>query len=258
MIIYVTLSIIIIMKCFESFSHLQLGSIGIVVIALVTAHCCHLIVKCKREAIRQLLRPTHEVDSKPNRQNAATQKYGDERETTLKHSLSRARVKEQIEMHLSYGDVAWVAMGKWGLATVNFALVVTQIGFCVGFTIFLGNTIQKMFPLVNGTLSFPAATLSPSDNTTMTTLVMSTVESTVETNLSLLNPPMVPPLHPRYEVLVAALVPLLVLFAFLRNVREHLGPVSIVANSAVFLAYFAVMAYIIIGRAMIILHCHPF
>ena len=226
---------------------------------MVIAHCCHLIVKCKREAIRQILQPAEQVDSKPRKKDAAA-KNEDEKEVSVKHSISKARIKEQIEMHLSYGDVAWVAMGKWGLAIVNFALVVTQIGFCVGFTIFLGNTLQKMLPLANSTIRFPASTLTPGNNsldyddiislTDSSTVETSTISLTTQANMSnssAFNPPLVAPLRPRYEVLIAAMTPIFVAFAFLRNVRKHLGPVSIVANTAVFLAYFAIMAYIIIG-----------
>ena len=60
------------------------------------------------------------------------------------------------------------------------------------------------------------------------------------------------PVHPRYEVLVAAMVPLFILLAFLRNVRQHLGPVSFVSNTAVVLAFCAVMAYISIGTVIVI------
>lgn len=165
----------------------------------------------------------------------------------MEESISELKLRDQVEKQMSYGDIAWIATGKKGLALVNFALVYTQFGFCVGYFIFLGNTIQKLFPLVNGTMPVPV-------NTTQ-------VIGGVLNDLSTLPPPssnltnsshLGPSLHhtgpaSMFYIIVACFVPAFVAFAFLRSIR-HMGPASLFANVASIIGYATVMGYILSGN----------
>lgn len=79
------------------------GIIGILIIALVTDHCCKLLVHCKN----------HLLDSK--------------------------EVK-------TYGDVGVRLMGRPGKIIVDIFLVFTQMGFCIGYSIFISQNINSFFP----------------------------------------------------------------------------------------------------------------
>ncbi len=209
-------------------------------IASATVHCCHLIVTCKKLAVLKILELEDDLIN-----------------STAILSPSKQKLRQRIERSLSYGDIAWVGAGKWGLALVNFGLVVTQFGFCVGYFIFLGNTFSNFFPLVNGTISLPSATISPSitQNATtappVTTAMESLQEDTfvqyVSSNLTGLNPSLQ---HSGpeaiYYILVASLVPIFAMFALLRNIRQ-LGSSSLIANISMLIGYFSVLGYVLSG-----------
>ena len=97
--------------------------IGIGLIALATDHCCNLIVKCKRIAIKKIC----------NRMVAEgyVQYHIDKREKHLGRSLS-------------FGQIGKVAMGKLGTFLVDTSILITQFGFCTGYFIFLGNTARSV------------------------------------------------------------------------------------------------------------------
>ena len=92
----------------------MLGVIGILVVAVVTAHCCTLIVRCKHTALTEISRGTAVKDS------------------------------ELLAEKFQYGDVAVAALGPKGRTLVDIFLFITQFGFCVGYFIFLGTTITKI------------------------------------------------------------------------------------------------------------------
>lgn len=138
------------------------------IIAILTDHCCHLIVKTKHHAIRKLLgtplvsnRAT--TSQKQNYRSYDTQDSGlddeegdetpfipkssasnsDDEETSLK---SASEHHEHIVRHMMYGDIGKVCYGKYGVGVVNFFIALTQFGFCVGYFIFIGNTVHSLFP----------------------------------------------------------------------------------------------------------------
>ncbi|KAL6071658.1 Amino acid transporter transmembrane domain [Balamuthia mandrillaris] len=79
------------------------GMIGIVIIALVTDHCCNLLVQCKNML--------------PDSEHVRT-----------------------------YGQVGVRVFGKPGRVLVDFFLAFTQLGFCVGYLIFMGQNLNSLLP----------------------------------------------------------------------------------------------------------------
>lgn len=193
-------------------------------IAIATVHCCYLIVKCKKYAIEDI------VD-----------KFNLHPESSLTHR----KLVQSIEKSLSYGDISRLALGKWGTWITNISLIVTQLGFCINYFIFIGNTIQRMFPFTNTTV-LPASDVGPAElplsnadwtmaDTTQTANWTSVVNNAAYTTA------------PSYQLLMLIPLPLFIAFALLRKIRQ-LGSSSIIANGSVLTAYIVVMYYILKGK----------
>ncbi|XP_071947943.1 uncharacterized protein [Antedon mediterranea] len=199
-------------------SGLILGLIGLLVITIVTDHCCQLIVKCKYLVVDQII---NEFVSKQGIHDVASPKIG--------------KLRERLERHLTYGDIARKSLGIWGLYVVNFALFFTQFFFCIAYMIFLGNTLQtNLFPFVNQTSETSLNELqSQKKNNTIVDVQPYARVTTA----------------PAFPILVLFPLPLFLLFVLLRNVRS-MGPISVVANISIFLGYGVVLTSLIKGFAV--------
>ena len=218
---------------FGCFSFPKLGLAGLVVIATVTVHCCYLIVRCKKSVIHNII----------------TQ-FNLHPESSVPHS----KLVETIEKSMSYGDIARLTLGKWGIWITNFSLLITQFGFCTNYFIFIGNTIQRMFPYHNATAadSNSSSTSTSSPLFTETTQFLNgTTQYVTETtpgfsNWSYIADNGADTTAPRYELLMLIPFPIFLGFAYLRKIRQ-LGSSSLIANGSMFVAYAAVMYYILKG-----------
>ena len=106
-----------------NFGLFQLGLVGILFIAIATDHCCTLIVKCKRIVIKKLC------------QRMAAEGYVEYHIEKQEKILGRT---------LSFGQIGRVSMGTLGIFLVDTSIVITQFGFCIGYFIFLGNTMRSV------------------------------------------------------------------------------------------------------------------
>ncbi|XP_022096680.1 proton-coupled amino acid transporter 1-like [Acanthaster planci] len=214
-------------------SGIGLGIIGLLLIALATVHCCHLLIKCKREVIQNIVQANFPCENQPNSDEAHM----------------RGILCSLLEKRLSYGDVASLVLGKFGTILVNFALLVTQFGFCVNYFIFLGNTFEKMFPHYlpyvavvgsNSSTRAPAYEVFYQELQIRDDIVHVSNSSTA----SYILPVSLVSKSPGYSILVLIPLPLFILFSYLRSVR-HLGPVSVIANIAIFIGYCSMLSYIL-------------
>ena len=57
---------------------------------------------------------------------------------------SHTEVRERMQKHLTYADLGKITFGRVGQALVNGCLLLTQIGFCIVYHIFIGQTIYSM------------------------------------------------------------------------------------------------------------------
>ncbi|KAK2571578.1 Amino acid transporter AVT3C [Acropora cervicornis] len=189
-----------------------LGLVGILVIAVVTDHCCQLVIKCKRATVQKVLDTVCLSDV-----------------TDVESQLTQAALlRDTVEKRMQYGDIARIAMGKWGVLLVNMALLATQYGFCVGYFIFMGNTIASMFTTVS---SVPSTLHNESaSNVTSPSNVASSPSHSHQA--------------PPFALIV--LIPLLplILLSYIRGVRR-LGPISFMANIALFVAFLSVIGYML-------------
>lgn len=185
-------------------------------IALVTDHCCQLIIKCKKAAVQKVL---------------DTVCLSDVTDVESQHTQA-ALLRNTVEKRMLYGDIGRIAMGKWGVLLVNVALLATQYGFCVGYFIFLGETIALMFPTKSSVPVTSSVNRSASNMTSLTSPSHHT-------------PPVIT--HARFALIV--LIPLLplILFSYIRGIRR-LGPISFMANIALFVAFLSVIGYMLNGK----------
>ena len=215
--------------------------IGLLVIAIITDHCCQLIIKCKNAAIEMVLHSSSKY------QVLQTEACYEEME----------KVKETIEKEMTLGDIGNIAIGPWGYRIVNIALVITQTGFCTAYFIFIGNTIAEMFPL-----SYKAqilAHLKPSKNETLMDTGNHVMESLNEvitghavTTKLINSSTMVPPLEavptaPLFVLLLLIPFPFLVLMAYTRSIRK-LGPISGIANVTLLAGFLGLLAFLLHGK----------
>ncbi|KAK7111497.1 hypothetical protein V1264_011118 [Littorina saxatilis] len=151
-------------------SGLALGVAGLVLIAVLTAHCCQLLVKCKYHAIQHV---THLLRHPTNYASRA------HRNGHLRHSEScstlhtdhlvsdwatsgqpgrSVAVKRRLVKSMVYGDVAHMCLGKWGLMVTNVLIVITQVGFCLNYAVFTANALMTFFPVYNCTVQLHNST----------------------------------------------------------------------------------------------------
>ncbi|XP_053391552.1 uncharacterized protein LOC123563758 isoform X2 [Mercenaria mercenaria] len=148
-------------------SGLWLGIVGMFLIAFLTDHCCHLIVKTKHHGIKGMMKnhrsATPDVGARQRNYavcNGTPRDSGvddDEASPCIQQSdsednsdyevVNHADVHEHITKNMSYGDVGNLAYGSIGVGIVNFCIGLTQFGFCVNYFIFIGNTLHSLFPV---------------------------------------------------------------------------------------------------------------
>lgn len=227
----------------------QSGIVFLLLIAFMTDHCCQLIIKCKYHVIRRLVQKQFSED--------------DEDEYTSYHeSSSEAEAvhlyKQKLQRCLDYGDVGKFSFGTPGVIAVDAALLLTQFGFCVGYFIFVGSTIQSLFPLT-------ATNHSSINNSTNLTLTAEHVDSvyfpsewtnnnSFHASYSLVSttpdPSWTISTAPSLKLLVLFPLPLFLLFAYIRRLR-NLGGISVLANFCIFFGYLAVLYILISGKCCI-------
>lgn len=240
----------------------QLGILGLLLIALVTDHCCKLIVKCKYAAIQQIST------------RLAPKKTDDQESIILIRHMSR---------NLTYGDIGKIACGSIGILIVNICIIFTQFGFCIGYFIFVGNTVSSLFPSKNislnsnetSSLLFTNSSEVPSSNNgdyyiedvnvpsrfnysgsvqnhdnlyrmLNNSSQISATNSSVHDNIYFSDFVMVSE-APDLRLLVIAPIPIFVGFAFLRSVR-NLGFISVSADVSIFLGCVITLTYLIVGK----------
>ncbi|XP_071106684.1 uncharacterized protein [Haliotis cracherodii] len=251
-------------------SGLVLGVVCLLLIAAVTDHCCHMIVKCKYKAIDAV------VCVESVSESGSTNDDDVVIENTFGFELQQKMLR-----NLSYGDVGNISYGRFGLYIVNFCIFITQFGFCIGYFIFIGNTIQAMFPfhmcnLMNGTYlcggdnmtsNYDDTFLSRRDvysgsnnsiGSSMTHFYQANPESDSDpsmleldrnttgmnvTNITAISTSILISNAPSLKLLVLLPLPIFIGFSYVRNVR-HLGGISVGANISIFFGAVAVLIYL--------------
>ena len=226
----------------------------------------------------------------------------------MEQGVHKESIKEEAELlgrTLSFGRIGKACLGRSGLLAVNISIMVTQFGFCIGYFIFLGNTMRTVLKYFlihsNDTISNLTTTTQPLTTTTVqplttvltttlmtstsflpTTTLMTSTSSLSTTPSSTINitttanntfdnimrgaanstfthlhailkEAVKEPLSPKnlllnsystFAVLLLIPLPILVVIAFIRNLRK-LGPISVIANASITLAFAATASYVL-------------
>lgn len=210
----------------------QLGLIGIVFIVLATAHCCHLIVKCKKEVVRRII-------ANPN---------------TLQGHVSSRLLSisvTDLERTITYGDVARAVLGKLGSVLTNLGLFVTQFGFCVSYFIFIADTMEQAIEkFANSNSTNNSVTMGEDDSIhhsalpdklndwSFSQLMASSGPKTDDNTKDVVD----------YHLLLLIPFPCFMAFAMMRRIRD-MGPLSAFANFAVFVGFVSITVIIAKGES---------
>ncbi|KAL1779848.1 proton-coupled amino acid transporter 1 [Sigmodon hispidus] len=164
---------------------LLLGPLSLLVVGIVAVHCMALLVKCAHHLCRRLNKPFLD--------------YGD----TVMHGLECS-------------PSAWVrSHSHWGRHIVDFFLVVTQLGFCCVYFVFLADNFKQVIEAANGT------TTNCQNNETVV------LTPTMDSRLYML-----------------AFLPFLVLMTFIRNLRI-LSIFSLLANISMLISLVMIYQFIV-------------
>ena len=189
-------------------------------------------------------------------------------DVTTEDSEEQQRMRKQLIRGMTYGDVGKIALGPLGLFVVNFCLIFTQFGFCINYFIFVGNTIQAIFPETNITVPAAATSVMPAPSTMAPAVeihlqntsfphtdIFSSVNDSTTAAPFIENSTTIPiiPLYeevinaPDLRLLVLTPLPIFAGFAILRDVR-HLGFVSVGADVSIFVGSVVTMLYMCAGK----------
>ncbi|KAB1281814.1 Proton-coupled amino acid transporter 2 [Camelus dromedarius] len=164
-----------------------MGPLSLLAMGLISCHCMHILVRCAQHFCHRLNKPFMD--------------YGD----TVMHGLE-ASPSSWLRNH-----------AHWGRHIVSFFLIVTQLGFCCVYIVFLADNLKQVVEAVNGTTS------NCHDN--MTVILMPTMDS---------------------RLYMLTFLPFLVLLALVRNLRI-LTIFSLLANISMLVSLIIIIQYITQG-----------
>nr|XP_015307645.1 PREDICTED: proton-coupled amino acid transporter 2 isoform X3 [Macaca fascicularis]XP_028705680.1 proton-coupled amino acid transporter 2 isoform X3 [Macaca mulatta] len=98
-----------------------MGPLSLLVMGLIACHCMHILVRCAQRFCKRLNKPFMD--------------YGD----TVMHGLE-ASPSAWLQNH-----------AHWGRHIVSFFLIVTQLGFCCVYIVFLADNLKQVVEAVNST-----------------------------------------------------------------------------------------------------------
>ncbi|KAG8509276.1 Proton-coupled amino acid transporter 2, partial [Galemys pyrenaicus] len=162
-----------------------MGPLSLLAMGFLSCHCMHILVRCARHFCHRLNKPFLD--------------YGD----TVQHGLEAS-------------PSAWLrGHAHWGRHLVVFFLVVTQLGFCCVYVVFLADNLKQVVEEANGTTSDCHA------NRTVA------LTPTMDSRLYML-----------------AFLPCLVLLCFFRSLRV-LAAFSLLANASMLVSLLILTQYIV-------------
>ncbi|XP_013406089.2 uncharacterized protein LOC106170662, partial [Lingula anatina] len=139
-------------------SGLGFGLGGLLIIVAMTDYCCQLLVKVKHIVVNNIVdtkRIQEKIERASSIANASTSSSSSSftspspaaSSTAEEDELAIHSFHQQVAKSLSYQDIGRIVFGTPGSVIVQMCLLLTQFGFCIGYFVFLGNTIYSMFPV---------------------------------------------------------------------------------------------------------------
>ncbi|XP_053156772.1 proton-coupled amino acid transporter 1-like [Hemicordylus capensis] len=164
---------------------LVLGPISLLVIGIIAVHCMHILVKCSHHFCTRHQKPF--VD------------YGD-----------------SVMYGLEASPSSWLRTHSiWGRYLVSFFLIVTQLGFCCVYFVFIADNLRQVVAAANGTTN--------NCNANETALLAPTMDS---------------------RLYILSLLPFMIALTFIQNLRI-LSVFSMLANIMMFISLVIIYQYIV-------------
>uniref|UniRef100_A0A9L0SE57 Solute carrier family 36 member 2 n=1 Tax=Equus caballus TaxID=9796 RepID=A0A9L0SE57_HORSE len=164
-----------------------MGPLSLLAIGFISTHCMYILVRCAQRFCHRLNKPFLD--------------YGD----TVMYGLKA-------------GPSAWLQNhAHWGRRIVSFFLIVTQLGFCCVYIVFLADNLKQVMDAVNST-----------------------------TNSCHYNETVIPTHTMDSRLYMLSFLPFLVLLAFVRNLRV-LTIFSMLANISMLVSLIILTQYIVQG-----------
>ncbi|CAN8065785.1 unnamed protein product [Agarophyton chilense] len=129
------------------------GAVALIIITLITEHCCLLLIDVKNASPLALPTSTSEPflrSEEPKRESSTVESL----EWSAEEDLEEMSEEPHTHHHASYGDIAEAVGGHTVGAVIHFAVVLTQFGFCVGYLIFLSQTLHDLFKSTHAVMWF--------------------------------------------------------------------------------------------------------
>lgn len=117
------------------------GAVALICITLVTEHCCMLLIQVKNNS-PLALPSSPAARALPN--DAALSIHDFPEKSHQQEDPEQPQAQLPHRQNVSYGDIARVVGGPTVGRIINLALILTQFGFCVGYLIFLSQTLHDM------------------------------------------------------------------------------------------------------------------
>ena len=122
--------------------YFQLGIVGLVLVAVLTDHCCQLLIKVKYLVVDQF---SDQYMFPSRRKHSSTSSAGSIHDDQVEEFA--ALLRHRMQKNLTYPDLGRIIYGRSGAAMVNTFLLITQFGFCMNYYIFMGNILYSFLPV---------------------------------------------------------------------------------------------------------------
>ncbi|XP_005103592.2 amino acid transporter AVT3B [Aplysia californica] len=130
------------------------SSVIMAVVGVISVKAMLLLVDCKYRILEGRKKEENGILLKDGNHYAETSFRSDDQQDLLRceeqlNTEIKYRVPSRVDMELSYGDVGFEAVGPPGRLLVDFAVVLSQIGFCCAYLIFICKNLSDFVPSVN-------------------------------------------------------------------------------------------------------------
>jgi len=175
------------------------------------------------------------------------------------------RLRERLQFSVNYGDLGRKVYGSWCFHLIQFAVWFTQFMTCIGYFIFIGNTVLEMFPLRQSIQPQNSSTTTVAGNLMESiTYMYNDAQLTLPSHLYLANSSdaSLGPFSllvdsnstvtevttaPDLRIILTWCIPVFIVTSLVRKLR-YLAPLSFIATIALVLGIMSVLAFLISGR----------
>lgn len=126
------------------------GTVVMTLVGIISVKAMLLLIQCKYRILEKFKppqkKPVENGDVQFDKTNEMDGLIEGEEKTVVDMELDPKSAQEPASTDISYGDVGNHAMGPTGRLLVDFAIVISQTGFCCAYIIFITENLTDYFP----------------------------------------------------------------------------------------------------------------